>query len=258
MPRPMFFVGRPSYNGWYWMGSEQAMGMASLKGKKIRVQRIASSLLPAQFNQLWCNARNAGADYFAMLHADIGAPGGWLDVLHDEMQAHGAHIISAVVALKCENGTTSTAIDRHGVYSQHQRLTVGEIAKLPETFSAADLPDGGTLLINTGMMLWDLRAPESDKFPGFHFLDRVGYVEDGAGNKKWLTVCEPEDWELSRWAASVGLKVMATRKIQTRHEGPKQYTTAAEDYPFALETDSAYAAADKSRDAELAETARSL
>jgi hypothetical protein len=74
------------------------------------------SLLALGFNQLWCRAlndrREGGITHFAMHHADIEAPAGWLDRLIDEQRRVDADVLSVVVPIKDGRGLTSTGV-RH-------------------------------------------------------------------------------------------------------------------------------------------------
>src|SRR6185369_4047614 len=119
-------------------------GAARRPGSKLAVaypQTGPSSLLCDNFNQFWALARNnyeAGCiDGFAMIHADVEAEGGWLDILHEEMLAVGADLISARIRIKDGRGFTSTALDLEDPW-RPRRLTQKEFARLPATFTDAD------------------------------------------------------------------------------------------------------------------------
>jgi hypothetical protein len=74
-----------------------------------------------------------------LLHSDIGYEPYWLDKLVAEAQRQSADVLSAVVPLKGPGGETSTGIgDRET--GRVRRLSARDLAGLPPTFSAADLP----------------------------------------------------------------------------------------------------------------------
>lgn len=180
----------------------------------VRAASPCSSLLTATFNSCWAAARNAwedgAADGFAMIHADVGAEPGWLDVLHQELEATGADVIAAVVPIKDAKGLSSTAVDDTGNVWRPRRLTMREAHALPETFTEREVPG---LLLNTGLWLcrlgaWCLNAR-------FHVKDRI--VRNAEG--RWVAEVQPEDWDFSRQCRQMGLKLAATRKVRVRHHG---------------------------------------
>lgn len=194
---------------------------AATTEKKIACS-LSSSILTYTFNSLWCaalNMREQGITHFAMLHDDIQPADGWIDTLLEEMNRVDADIISVVVPLKENSGLTSTAIDTDPW--RPRRLTMREVAKMPETFSRLDLspgmPEAIPLLINTGCWLckftdeWVARAC-------FHVRDKIirtnGHFEPRVAS---------EDWEFSRFARKEGLKVYATTKVHLTHSGTAQF-----------------------------------
>lgn len=202
------------------------------------IEEMCSSALTRNFNGLLLRFRKqpAGAQYFAMHHADISAPQGWADTLIDELEAHGADVVSAVVPIKDPQGLTTTGI--FAPDGRHlRRFSMTEIMRFPETFCAATArpvalteteaklspkaleafwPDltGQALAINTG--LWVMRAdvPWLDKLT-FRFEDE--FVEEESGNI--TAVCRSEDWLFSEDLAKFGAKVFATRKVPVLHWG---------------------------------------
>ncbi len=120
-----------------------------------------TSLLPYTFNMLLNEALNNGATHFAMLHSDIAPEPAWLDKLYDKLEEMSADVVSVVVPIKTPQGLTSTAIGSiDDEWTVLKRLTMREVVKLPETFTAADAGfPGHPLLINTGCWLADLRKP---------------------------------------------------------------------------------------------------
>lgn len=190
------------------------------------------SLLAHNFNRLVCDALNNretwGLTHFAMKHADIDADDGWLDVLFDELTAHQADVVSAVVPIKCNDGITSTAIDSaDDPWSVERRLTMHEVMQLPETFSAADCGYPGRALgINTGCWIadinrvWPKDAPAGVVPHFFTIADQLRRCEDGLYRADVM----PEDWGFGRQLYRSGLKVLATRKVKLRHIGAAAYS----------------------------------
>lgn len=177
------------------------------------------SLLAANFNQLFVTALNLQESLdlrvFAMLHSDVSAGPGWLDILIDELDATGADLVSAVLPIKDERGLTSTAIDTDPW--KPRRLAMKEVMGLPETFGS---PDQGNLLVNTGC--WACRLNPEWAEQGFCFTinDRIVKRADG----KWAAEVQPEDWNMSRWLHAHGHNVMATRKVKAKHIGLSSYS----------------------------------
>jgi hypothetical protein len=190
------------------------------------------SLLAMTFNGLLCDALNTreeiGWTHFAMHHADIQAPPGWLDVMVAEMERVRADILSVVVPIKDGRGLTSTALRLPG--GQVRRLTMTEIMQLPETFAFEDARDyvgidcvsaqhgkplvPDWLCINTGLLLFRFDQPWSEEVT---FEVRDTKKKDAKG--KWRAASLPEDWNFSGWAHGKGLRVFATRKVHVVHHG---------------------------------------
>lgn len=184
------------------------------------VEQLApcGSLLNKTFNLAWCYALNgheAGrVDGFAMQHADIQTPAGWLDLLSDEMERCGADVISVVVPIKDKRGRTSTAIA--GPDEWHRKvLTLREVHSLPETFTDADVQErfGGRLLLNTGVWLCKL-GPWANQVH-FQCKDRIRRNDKG----QWQAEVVPEDWDFSAQCHRLGVKLAATRKVNVIHHG---------------------------------------
>lgn len=193
----------------------------------VKIDQRSSSLLAHGFNNMWCRALNERFDYFAMLHADIAPTHGWLDVLMDEMKATGADVLSCVVPFKEATGLTSTAIgDPAESWKPRRRLTMTEIAELPDTFDAADAGyPGDVLLVNSGCFLVDLskpwcRATNEMGEAEFHFEINDRIVNH---RKQFKSEVESEDWYASRQWARMGVKVLATKKVALNHRGVFNY-----------------------------------
>lgn len=190
----------------------------------------ANNLLANGFNKHWAMALNwqkAGiVDYFLMHHDDIEIRTPlWLDEMIMEMNRVGAAVLSVVQPIKDGKQTeTSTAVEtEHGPW-RPRRMSFEEIDELPETFT---LPG---LLINTGLMLVDIRRPEFHELVGnelyFHFEinDRIVSGKDGMLYAQF----RPEDWNFSRLCHARHLPVYATRKIECLHYGEIGFTNKPE------------------------------
>ena len=215
--KPKVFAGMPHY-GLVKYEAVQSLFRASLGDCDFIPGHCCHSLLTNCFNSLLADALNMrktrGITHFAMLHADVEAAPGWLDLLWQEMQDHEAGLVSAVIPLKDKRGVTSTAIGT-GHLEPARRLTLREVFKLPETFSIEDTGcEGKILLVNTGCFLMDITQPWAEQVL-FHIGDQMRLAPDG----RYKAECWPEDWGFSVQLAQHGVKVMATRKIQIRHHG---------------------------------------
>lgn len=196
-----------------------------------------SSLLCLNFNSLWAAAlvfrRNGVADYFCLHHDDVEVrTHGWLDEMVTEANRVGAAVLSAVIPIKDDSGTTSTALDTGDPW-RPTKLTLAECRKLPATFGQADVAAagyGGRLLLNTGLMLIDLRRPywyetvrrdgdEDELFFRFQIRDRIRPMPDG----QLRAQVRSEDWEFSRLCHERGVPIYATTKIQCVHHGDYEW-----------------------------------
>src|SRR6185369_15663806 len=113
-------VYMPTYDGRCHVGAAFALVYASTADNGIEVvaRTQGGSILTSVFNAGWAMAQDAYAagkiDAFAMIHSDVTAPQGWLDVLEARRVAAGVDLISAVIPIKDETGKTSTAVDDTG------------------------------------------------------------------------------------------------------------------------------------------------
>jgi hypothetical protein len=205
-----------------------AIASSTANRHRVEVHPKESSLLANGFNQLWVDALESGYTHFAMLHADVVPQNGWIDTLMEELERTGADIISAVSPIKDDRGITSMGIANDPAYwwTPLRRFTMREIVRFPLTFSAEDAGyPGRALLVNTGCWLADLRNP-------------LWRAEDGRGNlliyftirdrvwkngEKILCGVQSEDWFFSERLHAVGLKAVATRKVQLQHIGRFPY-----------------------------------
>ena len=202
----------PSHDGRIHMQILPAVLRASAHGLG-GIKVIQSSILTKAFNQLWCEALNAkdkGITHFCMLHSDIAPEDFFLDKLHDIMSGVGADILSVVSPMKNHEGLTSTALESEST-TRPSRFTMKQIMAGPETFTHDDL------LVNTGLMLCDLRKPWAKKVC-FRFKDAIVWDEKGARAENI-----PEDWQFSLDAKSEGATVYATRAVKLVHWGQQAY-----------------------------------
>lgn len=184
----------------------------------VTVPHLNSSLLAANFNNLWCVALNQaesgdGVDYFAMIHSDIGPDDFWLDTLIEELESQKLDVLGVAVPIKDQRGLTSLAIDGDGTWRPKCRITMKEVASLPETFTCDDV--GGSLLLNTGCWVCKFDLEWCRKVY-FTINDRIVFNK---ANNRYQAECEPEDWFFSRLLHEQGLKLGATRKIRLMHRG---------------------------------------
>jgi SAM-dependent methyltransferase len=182
--------------------------------------------LPHNFNALLThclNWRDEGkCSHMAMIHSDVSAERGWLDLLAEEMHAHGLIAISAVVAIKDpDNDRTSTAIGRRSDPWEAKRYVhVRDRERMPVTFTSKDVctDNDEVLLINTGLMLLDLRHEFWDTF-AFEVPTAILRKEG-----KRFPIFRPEDWEMSRALDRAGLPYGATWRPLTDHHGSRPWT----------------------------------
>lgn len=193
-----------------------AMGLAYATRGKCNIQPAFSStsLLPFTFNHLWTGFLNKrqseGITHFAMIHDDVCPVAGWLDTLLEELEAHDADVVSAVVPIKDARGLTSTAVDGLDEWNP-RRLTMKEVFDLPETFSEHDV--GGPLLLNTGLWVCRLDRSWCEKV-AFRQQDRIVKLADGT----FCPQTKSEDWDFSRQLRLLGCKLLATRKVKLEHD----------------------------------------
>lgn len=224
-------LAAPSYDGQVnWNSARMAMGANAGAGIPTLVMQMSSSFLTLNFNSFWCTALNdPSITHFAMLHADIVPQSrNWLEQMLKIQKDYGADVLSVVSPLKNELGLTSIAARKaEAEYKTPRRLSMTEIFRLPETFNrkhVAELWDWDkretTLLVNTGMLLVDIR--KRDKAEQICFTVNNWIRKNAEG--KFYAESEPEDWHFSQQAANVGWQVWATRAIPLEHLGGKAYS----------------------------------
>jgi hypothetical protein len=198
------------------------------------------------FNSLWAtaiNAKEAGTvDMTAQMHGDIevkmpdsatSSPSTphWLDICLEEMERRDLAILSVAIPIKDHRGVLSCGIgDPADPWQPFRRLTMYELAQLPETFDAADIAevhghhrgyyDGHPLLHNNGLFVADLRNPvfhrtdaNGDLVCCFNFPKKIGRK-----GGRWRVFGESEDWFFSRAVALPGARTAITKKIRLDHK----------------------------------------
>ena len=229
------FVGIPTYDQMVSAGTMMAAMMAG-RGVRCAIKYSNASLLACNFNILLSEALNlreqVGLTHFLLLHADVVPHGEtWLETMLNEMERHHVQVLSAVIPIKDHRGLTSTALDTSGLKGVEpwrcRRLTLAECDKLPVTFDGREAAAGieywpkdlkPVLLVNTGLMLIDLRAKWVDDVC-FTVRDQIG--RDAEGRR--TAYCEPEDWGFSKWLHAKCIPYKATRCVAVGHDGSMSY-----------------------------------
>lgn len=204
-------------NSFYRASSGKLQMDGQSHGVKVDTLASQSSLLANNFNRAWCAGLNGDYDYFAMLHADITCSEFWLDTMIEELERYDFDVLSAVVPIKSMKGTTSTAVDGGDRWHPACRLTMREAFALPVTFTAEDV--GYPLLLNTGC--WVVKWGDWCKDVCFHIYDQI--IHNG---KEYIAEVESEDWNFSRQLNDLGLRIGATRIIETRHVGAVEFVNS--------------------------------
>lgn len=220
MDKTQVFLGIPVHDGTVSDGAVKSI-MAASKKHTVNAQIGTLSLLPRNFNTLYCqalNLRKEGVTHFALLHADILASPFWIDTMIDLLEKHEAGVISAIVPIKNQNGFTSTAIDENpkgkigeDYYHEHRprRLTLKEVYKMDPTFTDE------RILLNTGCMVIDIRQPWATEI-SFRFDDHIVYDDK---KDQYVAIGMSEDWIMSRQLRRLGVKQLATREVMVSHLG---------------------------------------
>lgn len=215
MERPKIFLGVPTYDG----SRDNGMGLVRAYQHANWITEIMSSSLAFCFNKIWCEMLNMRAEgrvtHFAMMHADVvPLQSNFLKILHDELVAYDADVMSVIIPIKNELGLTSTGIDTQDIHYP-QRVTLHQAFALDETWTH------DRLLVNTGLWIADVR-PERGDWPEkicFKFQEKIVKV-DGKFEPRSI----PEDWDFSRQMRALGRTMYATRKVEVNHVGRHLYT----------------------------------
>lgn len=222
MSQDSVFLAVPTYDNGVQMRTAMAL-MAATRQRLLHVAFFGSSLLAHGFNRLWVMGLEQGASHWAMIHADVGAAAGWLDLMLDDLEATGADLLSAVVPIKNKPHTYSTALGHVG-QPPHYQLRKDHLDKLPPIFDGAQLREvsgeSGELCVNTGLWVCRLDAPWVRKV-SFNIKTWIDY--DGP---KPVCRCIPEDWGFSQQLHALGLRVLATTKVPLVHVGQSEWAMA--------------------------------
>jgi len=218
----MLLLAAPTYDGRRFNSTAIALGIIHSR-EPVLLRDEPSSLLAANVNAAWCQMLNLRGKkditHFLLLHADVDLQHEpqWINILLDEMQYVGADVLAAVIPLKDATGITSTAIEGESLWAP-RRFTLREIySEKPATWTEPGL------LINTGCMLVDVRAPWVEDIC---FTIKDDIIRDARG--RFQHVVEGEDWNFSRQCHEKSLRVFATRKIPIDHvDGHTRYSNTS-------------------------------
>jgi GT2 family glycosyltransferase len=225
-PLASVYIGIPTYDGRVHKNLATALQKATANRVSKTTSIITCSILTRAFNLLYAHALNErrnGTSHFCLLHDDIVPEPLWLDKMMSLMEREHADVLSVVIPLKDDKGLTSTALDMAvGDEDPHwrvKRLTLNEIYHdYAATFTHEKL------LVNTGLMLVDLRKPWVENV-WFAFEDRI--IPDPKTPGYFKAVGVSEDWFFSRRARELGAKLYATREISVVHTGAAEYSNAS-------------------------------
>jgi hypothetical protein len=214
------YLGIPTRDG--CLPSTGALIAASRSPYLEQIQIQSGSWLTRNFNECYAAALNLRPKitHFGLLHDDIQPlQADWLDRLVRISVERSAGVVSVVVPLKHVSGLTSTALDQ-GIGGMDQRyrvrrLTLAEVFKREPTWSEPDL------LLNTGLMLVDIRQPWAEQL-WFGMVDGIIRHEG-----KFRAVGFPEDWNFSRQVKKLGGTLWATREIQVEHLGGGRFQNSS-------------------------------
>lgn len=216
-----------------------------LPGHAAQVTPILALSSAGVFNHNQCLAfalnmhRDGVLDYLVIHHADVQIyTPKWLDIMLEDQKTTGA----AVLACVCSKKTTANGGVSNMAYATDCEfvgdcLHLSDIWALPSVFCQADTPHPErTLLVNTGLIMFDLSRPEwketqksSDgkdelKFC-FRMHDRI-VIED---NGNYEAQFAPEDWNFSKLCAAAGVPVYVTQNVRTVHLGEMGYASWREE-----------------------------
>jgi len=229
--QPIVFMFMPTGNHCLDMEAAQRFHLEATREYQAVCVPRSDSALGKNFNNGWVmalDARQQGFTHYVMQHNDVIPCKWFVDILMRELETTKADIVSAAVDIKTRQRILSTAVGRPDDKWDWRRTTAREMAKLPETFTAADLPASLTrggrtwLLANTGCWICDLRnplwerlKPDGSMFFDFSQEDRITFTPDGKRCVEML----PEDYRFSRLIQEAGGTVAVTQKLHVRHRG---------------------------------------
>ena len=206
-------LGIPSYKSDMNIGLLFPM-LNATKKHKLEVANTDTSATCFSFNQLWVQAldlwEQGKISHFLMVHSDIVPQNLFIDKMMEIADRCGADILSAIVPIKNTLGLTSTAMDEQvgdeDPRWRVRRVTMREAHAMPKTWTH------DKVLLNTGLML--VKMGDWCKQIHFHFDDDIIMYRG-----KRTPQCFPEDWNLSRDAHKLGVKLYATREVAVTHMG---------------------------------------
>lgn len=200
-------VAMPTYDGRRY--NTVPLMKLSAQVRTILPIETQSSLLALGFNMALCTAikmRDDGAaTHFLMLHDDImPEQDDWFIRLWTTYQKKVIDLLGVVSPIKDGSGLSSVALEGEDIWHAKKLpcKDIGEFYTHPQ------------LLLNTGMMLFDLRQPWVNKV---HFtIDDAILEKDGLR----VPVNASEDWNFTRMARAAGAKnIYATNAVKLLHCG---------------------------------------
>lgn len=217
------YLGIPTHDG---RVQNEVVNSILVGGKTLAFSQIeAGSALTFNFNNCYANAlnnRRHGVTHFAMMHSDIAvSTPNWCDRMVEIMERESADVLSVIMPLKVVGEyRTSTAIEEEDAKNplgfRARKLTLEECAARGKTWTDEKL------LVNTGLMLVDIRKPWSEDV-WFEFQDSLAFVmEDGF--KKFFPVSLAEDYGFSRMIRAAGGKLVVTSEIPANHCGGGRFS----------------------------------
>lgn len=234
-------IGVPMHKGEVCAQTMNSVFIAASKKHKMNFQLLGLSLLAKNFNLLFINAIRMGYDYFILHHSDLGIFGkisranneSWLDTMIERSDQQKVSALSVVSPIKSPTGLTSSGLEMiAGDPWSLRRLTIKELERLPNTeitrdqvckLFSADPSKAGALLVNTGILLMDIRNGggvwREKKWPGFHIYDEI--VWNTKGVPESFTI--PEDWNMSSWCHENGVRFNCTKELLLTHVGGQNF-----------------------------------
>lgn len=199
---------------------------AGRSGATLMLKIVSGMPTAYAFNQLWCTALNQreslSLTHFVALHADVAPEPGWLSILLNTMADVDADVLSAAIPMKGDGGEFSTTVLRPG--QTPYRLTIGDLARLPATFSAAALGPGCRLLTNSGCMVVNFARPWVERVV-FRQHDEIRRGADGVFRAETVT----EDFAFALQAAEFGARLFCTQRLTLGHFGTHGWAFAGRD-----------------------------
>jgi len=238
------FLGVPCYGAQLDAGTSYACITAS-RTQRVVMRYESRSLLANCFNTLFATALTLrkpemlgpghanGVTHFCLMHGDvIPADPDWLSQMMEIMKKDRLDVLSVTIPIKDNKGIVSAGFDMSSPDELNpwrtRRLTTTEVANLPEVirpWHAKKLKGWPkdrepVLLVNTGLMLIDIRGSWAEKLC-FTINDQILFnSEKGV----FQAFCEPEDWNMSRKLHELGVDYGTTRLVNVKHAGRFEYS----------------------------------